>query len=184
MIRGAELRSRRPASLRSLKFKAHHPALYQNSVRRRIATDDDAHFYATVRDAADHSERLLIVFNFQSQPAQVNVDLGAVDGSKFTRRGRCVGCTGSRWQPCKSICRPTDIASLQYPGRTHGNKRPATAAACQEHFLMGECMTRIRTQIFAVIARACRRRNAYAPLQSDKTPNTGRSGSRSLFRTA
>jgi hypothetical protein len=66
-----------------LKLKARHPALYQNSRRRRVATNDDAHFYATVRDAADRSERLLIVFNFQSQPAKVEVDLGAVDGSKF-----------------------------------------------------------------------------------------------------
>ena len=66
-----------------LKLKAHHPALFQNSTRRRIATNDDTHFYATLREAADHSERLLIVFNFQSQPAQVEVDLGAVRGSKF-----------------------------------------------------------------------------------------------------
>lgn len=66
-----------------LKLKAHHAALYQNSTRRRIPTNDDAHLYATLRDAADHSERLLIVFNFQSQPAQVEVDLGAVHGSKF-----------------------------------------------------------------------------------------------------
>jgi glycosidase len=66
-----------------LKLKARQPALYQNSSRRRIATNDDSHFYATLRDAVDHSERLLIVFNFQSQPAQVEVDLGAVHGSKF-----------------------------------------------------------------------------------------------------
>ncbi|HZC43654.1 MAG TPA: alpha-glucosidase C-terminal domain-containing protein, partial [Acidobacteriaceae bacterium] len=66
-----------------LKLKARHLALYQNSTRRRIATNDDTHFYATLRDAADHSERLLIVFNFQSQPAQVEVDLGAIHGSTF-----------------------------------------------------------------------------------------------------
>jgi hypothetical protein len=66
-----------------LKLKAHHAALYQNSTRRRIPTNDDMHFYATVRDAADHSERLLIVFNFQPQLAKVDVDLGAVNGSKF-----------------------------------------------------------------------------------------------------
>lgn len=67
-----------------LKLKAHHAALYQNSRRRRIPTNDDAHFYATLRDAADQSERLLIVFNFHSQPAQILVDIGAVHGSKFT----------------------------------------------------------------------------------------------------
>lgn len=70
-----------------LKLKARHPALFQDSSRRRIATNDDAHFYATLRDAADHSERLLIVFNFQSQPAQVLVDLGAVRGSTFLDLG-------------------------------------------------------------------------------------------------
>jgi Alpha amylase, catalytic domain/Maltogenic Amylase, C-terminal domain len=79
-----------------LKLKAHHPALYQNSSRRRIATNDDTHFYATLRDAADHSEHLLIVFNFQSQPAQVEVDLGAVHGSKF------VGLDGGTAMPVRN----------------------------------------------------------------------------------
>jgi hypothetical protein len=33
--------------------------------------------------AADRSERLLIVFNFQRQSANVQVDLGAIDGSAY-----------------------------------------------------------------------------------------------------
>ncbi len=66
-----------------LKLKAIHPALYQNSLRRQIPTNDDNHFYATLRDAANHSERLLIVFNFQRQTATVDVDLGAINGSQY-----------------------------------------------------------------------------------------------------
>ncbi|HEX4020383.1 MAG TPA: alpha-amylase family glycosyl hydrolase [Acidobacteriaceae bacterium] len=70
-----------------LKLKAVHPALYQNSSRRQIPTNDDNRFYATLRDAADHSERLLIVFNFQQQAAKVDVDLGAINGSRYTELG-------------------------------------------------------------------------------------------------
>ena len=66
-----------------LKLKGVHAALYQNSSRRQIPTNNDDQFYATVRTAADHSERLLIVFNFQRQAANVQVDLGAIDGSAY-----------------------------------------------------------------------------------------------------
>jgi glycosidase len=66
-----------------LKLKAIHPALYQNSSRRQIPTDNDGQFYATVRTAADRSERLLVVFNFQRQSADVQVDLGAIDSSAY-----------------------------------------------------------------------------------------------------
>lgn len=66
-----------------LKLKAVHPALYQNSSRRQIPTNNDDQFYATLRTAADHSERLLIVFNFQRQSANIQVDLGAIDGSGY-----------------------------------------------------------------------------------------------------
>jgi glycosidase len=73
-----------PGVIELLKVKAVHPALFQNSFRRRIPTNDDDQFYATLRTAADHSERLLIVFNFQRQPANVQVDLGAIEGSGYT----------------------------------------------------------------------------------------------------
>jgi glycosidase len=66
-----------------LKLKAVHPALYQNSSRRQIPTDDDSQFYATLRTAADHSERLLVVFNFQPKAANIQVDLGAIDASAY-----------------------------------------------------------------------------------------------------
>ncbi len=66
-----------------LKLKASHPALYQNSMRRQIPTNDDTHFYATLRDAVNHSERLLIVYNFQPQSAQIDVDLGAIHASRY-----------------------------------------------------------------------------------------------------
>jgi glycosidase len=66
-----------------LKLKAAHAALFQNSLRRRIPTSSDAHAYATVRDALDRSERLLIVFNFSTQPSEVDVDTGAILSSHF-----------------------------------------------------------------------------------------------------
>lgn len=63
-----------------LRLKARHPALYQNSRRRRIATDNDKTVYATVRYAADNSERLLVVVNFSAEPVRATVDTGAVAG--------------------------------------------------------------------------------------------------------
>jgi hypothetical protein len=66
-----------------LKLKAAHSALFQNSNRRRVPTNDDSRFYATVRDAADKSERLLVIFNFRSDPGGVDVDLGAIKGNRY-----------------------------------------------------------------------------------------------------
>ena len=66
-----------------LNLKAHHPALYQNSVRRRIATNHDKSLYATLRYAADKSERILVIFNFSSQSIAAEVDTGAINGSRY-----------------------------------------------------------------------------------------------------
>ncbi len=66
-----------------LKIKAMHPAMFQNSLRRRIATDEDAQVYAFERYAADDSERLLMVFNFSREPLKVAIDLGAMDGTTY-----------------------------------------------------------------------------------------------------
>jgi len=66
-----------------LKLKLNHPALFQNSLRRRIATDDDPQVYAIERYAADNSERLLLVFNFSSEAVNTLVDLGAIHGNQY-----------------------------------------------------------------------------------------------------
>jgi hypothetical protein len=66
-----------------LKMKREHPALYQNSTRRRIATDHDESVYATLRDAANNSERLLAVINFSAEPVRVSVDAGAIAGTTY-----------------------------------------------------------------------------------------------------
>ena len=66
-----------------LRLKTHHPALYQNSTRRRIATDQDQTVYATLRDAADESERILVVFNFSSEPIHAAIDTRAVSGAGY-----------------------------------------------------------------------------------------------------
>jgi len=66
-----------------LKLKPENPALYQNSLRRRIPTNDDAHIYAIERYAADNSERLLLVFNFSDVPVHATIDLGAIHGNEF-----------------------------------------------------------------------------------------------------
>ncbi|HTY85566.1 MAG TPA: alpha-amylase family glycosyl hydrolase [Silvibacterium sp.] len=70
-----------------LKAKSQHPALYQNSLRRRVPTNDDGKFYAFVRTSADGSERLLAVFNFQPQPAVIEVDAAAVNAAGFSALG-------------------------------------------------------------------------------------------------
>jgi glycosidase len=66
-----------------LKLRAKHPALYQNSLRRRIPTSDDKTLYATLRSAADGSERLLVIFNFSSQSTTALVDAGAIHGNHY-----------------------------------------------------------------------------------------------------
>lgn len=63
-----------------LKMRHDHPALYLDSARRRIPTQDDAKFYAILRASSDKSERILAVFNFQATAQTVKVDLGAIDG--------------------------------------------------------------------------------------------------------
>jgi hypothetical protein len=66
-----------------LKLKAHHPAFYQNSLRRRVATNQDQSVYATVRYAADGSEQLLAAFNFSQETKDVLVDARAIDGGRY-----------------------------------------------------------------------------------------------------
>ncbi len=66
-----------------LRLKTRHPALYQNSTRRRIATDHDLSAYATLRYAADGSERVLVVFNFSAQPQHFTLDAGAIAATAY-----------------------------------------------------------------------------------------------------
>ena len=66
-----------------LKLKPLHPALFQNSLRRRVATSDDTHLYAVERYAADNSERLLLVFNFSHEPVNGMVNLGGIHGNEY-----------------------------------------------------------------------------------------------------
>jgi glycosidase len=67
-----------------LKMRANHPALYLDSTRRRIPSQDDSKFYAIVRSSADKSERILAVFNFQPTSQTVRVDLRAIDAHELT----------------------------------------------------------------------------------------------------
>lgn len=66
-----------------LRLKVRHPALFQNSTRRRVSTDHDRSVYATVRDAADGSERLLVVINFSSESVRAGIDTRAVRGTAY-----------------------------------------------------------------------------------------------------
>ncbi len=72
-----------PGIAHLLKLKADHPALFQNSLRRRIATNHDASLYATLRYAADGTERILAIFNFSSEPIAGEVDARAIGGSQY-----------------------------------------------------------------------------------------------------
>jgi len=58
-----------------LRTKALHPALQQLSTRTQVPTNDDSRFYAFLKTAADHSERMLVVLNFQKEPQNVKVDM-------------------------------------------------------------------------------------------------------------
>lgn len=65
-----------------LKLKTSHPALYQNSLRRRIVTSNPQ-IYAIERYAANNSERLLLVFNFSRNVSNVTVDVGTIHGATY-----------------------------------------------------------------------------------------------------
>ncbi|HUM06114.1 MAG TPA: alpha-amylase family glycosyl hydrolase [Terriglobales bacterium] len=66
-----------------LKLRASHPALYLDSTRRQIPTQDDSKYYSILRSSADKAERIVVVFNFQPTPQTVSVDVGAIDGRLF-----------------------------------------------------------------------------------------------------
>lgn len=63
---------------RIFQAKAAHPALQQTSTRRQLPTNANNKYYAMLRTAADRSERVLVVLNFQSSAQQVEVDLSGV----------------------------------------------------------------------------------------------------------
>lgn len=67
-----------PETTRLLDLKRQHPALQQLSTRRQLPTTADDKYYAFLRTAADRSERILVVTNFQNTPATVTLDLSGV----------------------------------------------------------------------------------------------------------
>jgi hypothetical protein len=91
-----------------LKIRASHPALYLDSTRRQIPTQDDSKFYSVLRNSSDKSERLLAVFNFQATPQTVRVDLGAIDAHGFSNLS-----TGER------VDTSTGWLSVSLPGYGH-----------------------------------------------------------------
>ena len=62
-----------------LQTKYVHPALHPVATRRKLATNNDDKYYAILKTAKDGSERILAVFNFQSSPQTVKVDLSVVN---------------------------------------------------------------------------------------------------------
>jgi hypothetical protein len=52
--------------------------LHQSGSRRNLPTNADDKYYAFVRTAADNSERILVVLNFQPTKERVEVDLSGI----------------------------------------------------------------------------------------------------------
>jgi hypothetical protein len=73
-----------PETTRLLELKRQHPALQQLSTRRQIPTNADDKYYAFLRTAANRSERVLVMMNFQNAPATVTVDLSGVATTGLT----------------------------------------------------------------------------------------------------
>ncbi len=61
-----------------LKTKRLHPALHQLSTRRKLVTNADEKYYAFLKTAADKSERILVVLNYQSSPQTIEIDMSGV----------------------------------------------------------------------------------------------------------
>lgn len=64
---------------RLLNLKAIHPALFPTATRTTLATNADNKYYAVLKTARDHSERMVAVYNFQRTTQTVSLDLGVVD---------------------------------------------------------------------------------------------------------
>ena len=64
-----------------MNTKRLHPALHQNGRRRNLPTNADDKYYAFVKTAADNSERILVVLNFQSTTEKIKVDLSFIASS-------------------------------------------------------------------------------------------------------
>ncbi len=58
-----------------LKTKLLHPALHQLSTRRKQVTNADEKYYAFLKTAADKSERILVVLNYQSSPQTITIEI-------------------------------------------------------------------------------------------------------------
>lgn len=58
--------------------KGKHSALHNLSTRRRLPTNADNKYYAFLRTAADNSERVIVVLNFQPAKQIVNVTIDGV----------------------------------------------------------------------------------------------------------
>ena len=61
-----------------LKTKQLHPALHQLSTRRKLVTNADDKYYAFLKTAADKSERILVVLNYQSSPQTIDIDMSGI----------------------------------------------------------------------------------------------------------
>ncbi len=66
-----------------LKTKDKHPALQQLASRRKLNTNADDKYYAFLCTAADKSERILVVLNFQDSRETVKIDLSGVNTTKL-----------------------------------------------------------------------------------------------------
>jgi hypothetical protein len=64
---------------KTLQLRAAHPALFPVATRRKIRTNADDKYYAILKSAKDGSERVLAVYNFQSTPQTIKVDLSVLD---------------------------------------------------------------------------------------------------------
>jgi hypothetical protein len=66
---------------RNLHLKQQHPALYPTARRIQLLTNSDDKYYAILKTAKDGSERMVVVYNFQSTPQTVRLNLGVVDSA-------------------------------------------------------------------------------------------------------
>ena len=64
-----------------LKTKRLHPALHQLGTRRKLVTNADDKYYAFLKTAADRSERILVVLNYQPSLQTIDIDMSGIAAS-------------------------------------------------------------------------------------------------------
>ena len=68
---------------RLLSMKSEYPALWNQSTRMQLITNDDDKYYSVLHTSKDGTQEIISVFNFQNEEARINIPLSDVQMRNF-----------------------------------------------------------------------------------------------------